>query len=1760
MAFLHSVLKDVCDKQPYKVGKEGLNEIVNTHLKDKLCSGHEGFKRVIDKVADGVGGYNRAVESSNEAVRNIVTGMQKNMKSLQTQVSGILKDNVGAGDLELKQPVTFTPEEVKEAMDKIDSHLNSCLDVTYNFNIDMHSAKTRINDVNHTLRVNVNNVRMFVQHENDRLKASTKTSRDDMYEMQQTVGYVLHELRMKVNGSIKFQVENLVSMLKNKVADIRAQLKDVNKLHRKYVDVLTQWIKDVDMFIEQQGEKNVQKILDEVKWSNDGNKPQNWNNVVCAADELKAKAQSLCTAGQAARVAAEQYVREAQDAVYHLDYGLKQDLKKMREDIKTKIWQEIKTLKVMDLGGDVNVDLRRLESGIKESVTTYIKGYVNAVKTNVDKIKGNGQDDGLAGVNKHIVEIYAKEFKNGTDAFDKIVKTWLEDIFKYNVSVKDSIKEALDKIIINLKHLTLSSTYVDKIKSKIEDGQIQHIAGAIKDRIKTEGSVTFETFEHRVYKCVNNFATTLGNKLGKDEHDSPTRKQFVKDIASEIGKKVVQDGSDDSGLINYLIDAATAILAALYSKASDIASELKSLAAINGSSKSQVGKKLDDAYNDANNLSTQLSAALRGSNRHAYVPDPGSLSKPDDSLDTKIGAAIDGQFTSGPTVIVDVAGSQAAYELSKVMKSFHTNYSEIRKSLRKNIEGKVDQEIGTEKEHGGTYDFRMKSLSLDKLESYIKCIGQDNIKNGSLPKAIENIENHVKSALSPIDGLNDEAKQQFQKVDQHLDVLCAVIRRDGEELKDQLKILKNNKIAKELKQIKDDLDNLRKTMFYNVLRETRHFIEEVAPRLEKETIQCLQDFLNNEVQKAKNLLTTRARRNYVTSVKALLTAFATKVTQELQPLPAAIDEDLRIGFKGFVKKIETHFIPNVKLIGSLSRSTTTYVEIVEKSPQRSAALSIRLGFEGFLYSLWRQEDVKCDDLKVESLYTPLKTLLDGLEKSQHFDHDFCKNRETFSAAVNLFSPETMEGAPQKLLMPVKYGLQKFLEELKKAYVNQYSGVKFERDLLDGKFLVDHKSQPTATYDLNEYGEKLSKVCLTFLRNLALGFEILRETLIDISNPKTLTSKIHIGNALGDFFAKRGFAVSTGDVKQDGELRNHENMKGEHVHEKLKSADFMERLHDLFNHLSTYNQVCHIRHIPDGKPPRDIRRMLTWMSGLGNNPVYGPLKEYLKTLFPKPNDPNSPPNPNPSLSAYPTDITYQNLTSTLDLIPAYSYKLLTRVLGFGHEGGRYACDIFTNEDDLLYPTSSGQCFDMFIDMLFRLRQQLCFLYTQCHNGPDSSGWSDCYYGRNVAGSAWNCNDLKCPNQQCPQKVDQKGGQIGNQTATQTCDQHPTCGLKSPLQSFLEDGLQGFLPHSITSPGCKLTCSLSNHRGIPCKTPMGFGDIATVASHTKTGIDLKRVLGQYCGQQDSPLTKLCSLLSCLVSRPPQNLGDMFAFYYGFLADWNGGFYKYEKTAYTQDAFNESVNDANFGTSYTALDPSPLFNRTDHAESHSKGDLLSISTCTSDSKETCGLYLRPLASNVYTIFSSKYKSNYLSWIVYITETFNDLLQKLYDDCNSKCGKMQNKCRGVICIRDCPTAIPSDKSRNHTSECGSIVKCPDTYPTLCKYGFTFGSAYDLSGRGRHPHQRRTCNNFCEALKKVLSNKESDGAPLAKLIFRTILPDIVSPLVAVAPVPAAHRRRPPRRPEDAPPEITRSYRSAAQSFRCRIALAALKQRSSFSL
>ncbi|CDR71940.1 hypothetical protein, conserved [Babesia bigemina] len=851
--------------------------------------------------------------------------------------------------------------------------------------------------------------------------------------------------------------------------------------------------------------------------------------------------------------------------------------------------------------------------------------------------------------------------------------------------------------------------------------------------------------------------------------------------------------------------------------------------------------------------------------------------------------------------------------------------------------------------------------------------------------------------------------------------------------------------------------------------------------------------LTEDVSLTKSAIIADIRKRYVRSVKRQLAYFNMSSHEILKPLPDMVEEDKHIGFKGFMERLYNSFNENIvpkketKSVRDLSFAFHNFCSPLHDYLKAEIGRENDDNHAKKHPSSQRSTNNYAD--AVDCVKNELEKLVNQIRAGNRYDHHVPRLLDGLTDAIDGLHPESFSEPNTPLLETIAHGFRGLVGELRFAYIPSYD---------------------CAAYDFkwNADGRKCAKVCLTIIPVL---FNELYPLFYHCCNGwKTYRIEGRDNkNELRDYLQKQGYAID--NLKKDhagrevavccnvGFKERNEFDKDAHDFESLdKYITHYEGkgvVSKLFTHLNDYYKVCHLSTSSATRNPSSVYDMLQWLCGLSYNVVYHDLSfDGFSALFDKPEESEDEEGgvsfgdeDEDTLSAYPRNITASDMRDTLTEVCHYSHDVLVGLIGHGHADGIYAVDFNTNSQGFSYPSRYGQCIDMLADILHRLYQQLYFVYCQCCNDEICSGWRGCLYGNAIGGSDWKCNSKQCADQKCNQKVNQ------------TCELHPKCGVKSPLQSYLEDGLPGFLPHSFKKPGCKLECTVSNHRGIPCKTPMGFNEISVMASHTKNGEHLRKVLDAFCGKQDSPLTKLCGYFMCLMQKPPQSLGDVYAYYYSYLAYYTGGFYEVTKShTHTQAAFKEAINEAYFGNQYEALDPSTLCSSKVHKSSHANGDLISITDCKTGSNKPCGLYVQPLALNTYSYYSNKHKTNHLSWIVYITETFYDLLKKLYDDCCGTCKKPGSRCYEKCCTEGCEVkkayeAIESKSDntdakkldgKNHDKNCKSIVQCRNTHPNLYKYGFTFGNPLGLSGIANNIATQRTCKDFCEALKLMLGEK----------------------------------------------------------------------------
>ncbi|GBE59153.1 hypothetical protein, conserved [Babesia ovata] len=1023
------------------------------------------------------------------------------------------------------------------------------------------------------------------------------------------------------------------------------------------------------------------------------------------------------------------------------------------------------------------------------------------------------------------------------------------------------------------------------------------------------------------------------------------------------------------------------------------------------------------------------------------------------------------------------------------MMQIITNVEQISKQLN----GVKDNDVP--EDYGKNIDdvLGRVQLKIQTLHSHLStATGQPGPgSSGTVENHADEVDKAIENAKIQAELLkSDKATELIQwstDVTSNLEALKMAMAEAAQKINQQLTELKEKKIGKTtgdrkdqnntLQKVHDDIYELLTGELTTVTLWAKDFVEKHAEAYRKTCVGTLTQHVNDQVKIATDTLTTQARKQYVTSVKDLVTAFGSRVETELSPLLEEFDTDLKKGFKGLMNKIGTIFIEKIKENKQILTYDSAF-ELPRDSRLRRAVTCLYAGFENFIHALCEQNDVNFEKAAIDKVSESLKTLLQQISDAQHFGHLTTSNLTDFKNTLGVLYPGNVNNSPTNVFTTLKHGFAKFIDELKKQYVNVYDGAKINWG-----------------DEQNPDKEKCAKVCLTLLPSLYGDLtKLKKECGLNPKNKICLVSGLNTPNSVGNFLQHCGYEVAGKETSKEGELRCHDNMNGEMIVKRLqeikhssnivsphlkacesngtdvktqkKSKDFdvFDILQCIRHHFNKFFELGHLLKSSSKKHPCSVYEMCIWLAGLHYNSAYkallgeviGKLDDQVKQKTETQGDIDITLVNRQSLylNAYPTNITYDDIEKAINDICSKSYKLLTCVAGTGDAECIYACDYYNNSMKFYYPSSGEDCLDTLLDILRRLFPPLKFLYSQCRYPASIHGWSQCHYGKHIATAKWPCRDhsIDKPNDQSNTK--------------------PICQPTSPLHSYLNDCLTGFLPHGLEAIGCKAectTCSPSS-RHLPCLTPLGF---KRFSGGTKTGEDLFNMLEVFFDYTILPY------LFCLIPKPPSTLAEHFNFAICLvrgLVDAN-----LKKSNNIKQAIESSIKDVSISLCKTpdnltdALSNAYGVNQTSHAaDNHtaSYADLsgLSMTACRVDSSDMhCAPYLSSLSCDTYTFFAMKHSKSYLSWALYIPWNLHRYLENLL------------KAFTDISCADwgCPTCLHGDK---------------------CK-------------KGEHGKSATSCQ--CPSI-----------------ITFYVHPAL--PLVAVAPVPAAHPPRPPRRPEDTlPPEIT---------------------------
>ncbi|GBE62907.1 hypothetical protein, conserved [Babesia ovata] len=1678
MSFLHGVLKDVNDNPNLSKYNNNLPGVLQK-ITDALYN-RDNFDSSIVEVGKGIKQWVSGVDGSNK-------GVMEPLESLEITIKGHMRLNMN--DMSITN-------QLQNWQTLAGDYLGKVLD-----------SELALNEVDKRLEDKLTATVGFLKQAAENFWTSINDS--SLQGCVEELENKFAQRREEVKSHIESKIQGAQQELNVRLSSVEHKINGLKRDKQSGFDNINKSISDAlemsDKAIERLNNDYRQKLEEQFALLRETMKHIDPNDKHAPVEGVKSKLRD--------------HVEHIKIQVGVMDKACKNKLKEIWEHVRKSVGKndsEGLLAELTKLDEDVKSDLYTIRKNVENEMKRYVKTYVSKVKQSVENIRetvgdkdtilrgrdasmyynwemlqqqittlvgwinGTGDNyDGLKGI-QHKVKEYHKTFKEN---LNYIIGVWVANnilkkdkviITKINAYVTDN-KSPMNK---------LKQIYDSSDRSKINDELCKEIATIFQSQLlqkigKVEvetGDGTIERYLEAVKKGCNTFADQLQGQLVDEQFK--VKSDLAAKMAREVETAVSATKSADSTNKAHLIYAVHLILEQIVVISRQTAKALANFTSNNAGY--NLGRSLEAAISNVEAIGKEFDISDRtGKGYGKRLND--ALSNVKQQIE-KLYSNMHTAATSSTVISAD-----AGFELNDSIEKRVDKILDDNIGAQDGSTGKVGKQFGSD---GHMYSYNQQTKKgnsgfetgtlrrkIDDIRKKFdeQFIANNEIKTNELQhyEYAESLYNstmeYVVEAIDDLEALPDavveaevEAEKLMDQMQQHIEAVRSDI----------------STIALNVKSAADAVDSAIHSVV-TALEETRNTTNRMLQELKINLQMKVRDVLNDLVDGVQE--TFNAQKH--AELKALQESVA-KYTSEIQKL---INDDTNAGLKGLMNKLSDTF--KTESLQGLSNATLDLM-----------ASRVKSFYDKFFTLLKSQFDVSPHTKIVDPLASALSALLSTMHSKRHFHREVSDKIDALKRELDNFAPTKFSEA-SPLLNVIKRGVTQLHQELEKQYVSRYSGIQFAGPLVrpnenSETTPVKAPKQSDDNNELTDEGRNAAKVCVTLLAILRRDLNNLREDCDTNWSGKTLC-RVDAGksNPLGKWFDARGFTVSKSADKQEGELNKNKNasaISGK-LNETVQGADSnshlttckpndkadkfnaLDILDCLFDHLTQYNKTCHLIIPISPKLPSSVNDMLQWLSGLRYNHMRQPVVSAFNGLFSDAEKGLAVTAPHDVLRKIPSSTLRPNtLAGTLTVVCRQAEKTLIAIQGYGHSDGRYACEFSDNSRNLMYPTNPAACLDMLIDILCRLQQQLCFLYRQCCFMSNCSGWRDCHYGQHVAGSSWQCNDKQCPDQTC------------DQTCNQKCKQHPDCGLKSPLQSFLEDGLQGFLPHSFSSPGCKLTCTVSNHRGLPCKTPMGFGDLCVTASHTRNGAYLRDVLYDFCGDASKPLSRLCGYLVCLVNRPPGTLGEMFGFYYSFIHGWSGS------GTHRKDGFNKAVISANFENESTSLDIAPVFRSSDHKSGncmpHLTGDLHALVKCTGTTGDAashpCGPYLRSLCHDIRGIYSETYAAKYLSWIVYLTETFYKLLSMLYDECNSKCGGEKPRCRKSKCISNCEAAKwPISPESRHDESCHSIVKCAFTLPTLCKYGLYFENTLDLAGMNGMP-LKRTCNDFCTLLKTVLNEK----------------------------------------------------------------------------
>ncbi|CDR71648.1 hypothetical protein, conserved [Babesia bigemina] len=1134
----------------------------------------------------------------------------------------------------------------------------------------------------------------------------TKNAKEDKWRMEklcENVNKVLDKLRHAVHMTTDNEIRRISTTLADNMENIQGHIGIVDEMLKKYVEHLTVWIKNADQTMIDALER-VEIILQQVK---DTENARTKKDIQEAIRQLTLKAQSLYHAGRAADRLVKELVPKANIMITGLEKVYVNKLWKLKEDVNFAV-QDVRK-KIGMLGHQLGV----------KTESDNIKGIMKHIEEEVKFIKGK------IGEPMKVPEL--------DDADDSIYKNWQK--IKHEVKqVVDSMTGVEDGEITGALKL-IAKGVTDYANGFGEEGfssnvLTEWIGDILKD--KDESIVTYKINQYvRLHKNVSQMT---------DKDDEAVKDAIKKHLPSHIYTEIQE------AAVTHLNRSTVGNIADRFQEFADhVELQLKNHLNFSlGRAAQQIEEQLGltkAKHKYRHNIEIIIRAIVKSllNNFKQVALELKRFAKT--SLINRIESAIPDVEDLGKQLISGNPGEKVDKALEAVKPKIETLQHQLEKATQPNSLGDdsdnaaaaIDVAIHNVTKHPfegivASGDGRLLNDINGRLDAYI-----------ALNDTMGVLRTQTITALSQIDNAHNDVLKLFKDVTSNIAKLCATIEKASDEqpggLKKMLGDFRKERIAmvnnrSGLQKIKTDLDTLQKDQLRKLDTAVTNVLHSTLPEAVENCREAIQENIREEVEKAKRDIKQDALKRYVKSKINDLKALGTFVEQRRALMAKTIDNDLKSGIKGFFKNLNAD-------IGEFNNLNAD-------SELPDGASYAKTFFQLLSSNISSQPDMMSFTTIVDAIHSPVDQLLSGLESSEHFDSTFTNNLDTLENAIQSLVPTGFSGPLSPLIDVLKEGITAFVKQLNMAYVSRYSGTSIQWN--------ETENYKRLTADATN----CAKAFLTLIPVMCHDVSDLRSKCV-VSWSELKTNLRGKNNPLGACLQDAGYKVSESEAVHNGVLRN--TISGQTVNEKLKrkttDAEKLEQLKawktsnnrhgdgvtllDLFDYLHDclrwYYEVCHLGTLSSKKHPRSIYDMLQWLSGLSYDPVHQELAlNGFSDLFEKPEKDESDAELSLSdkdpdtLEAYPENVTATKLSNSLRDVCAYSETVLVAIQGYGHAGGRYACDFNSNADSFVYPADPAKCLEILADVLTRVYEQLCFLLVQCSREYEANSWRDCYYGR------------------------------------------------------------------------------------------------------------------------------------------------------------------------------------------------------------------------------------------------------------------------------------------------------------------------------------------------------------------------------------------------------------------------------------------------